>query len=295
MAWSDLVAAIRDCDLLIDVGGMCWLEERWLARRRVLIDCDPLFTQVDSFASDILDEYDLRFSYGTNLGSPDCRVPRRGLDWIPSLPPVVVDLWASPDPRPGAGFRTVANWTSYGGITHDGVWYGQKDTEFTRVLDLPVAAPATLEIALSGADDDVRQTFRAAGWRVRDGGEVTRTMDDYRDYIAGSIGEFSVAKHAYVSSHSGWFSERTVCFLAAGRPAVVQDTGFTRWLPGDRGIVAFSDRDGAVAGLHAVVADPAGHAAAARELAARYFDHRVVLTRLLDTALALPRARVGAS
>jgi hypothetical protein len=285
MSWSDMTDSIRRCDLLLDIGGMCWLEERHLARRRVLVDCDPLFTQVQGFAFEILHEYDVHFSYGSNLGEPGCTVPTGGVDWLPVAPPVVPDLWSSPPVTPGSPLRTVANWTAYGGVSHDGTLYGQKESEFARVIELPGRTTTPLELALSSADDVVRALFRDAGWGVRDGFAVTRTLDDYRAYIAGSAGEFSVAKHAYVATRSGWFSERSACFLAAGRPVVVQETGFSDWLPTGQGVIGFRTVDEAAAAIAAVAADPDEHAAAALDLVARYFDYRVVLPDLLDRSL----------
>src|SRR3954449_4141257 len=113
-------------------------------------------------------------------------------------------------------FTTIANWSAYGGVQHDGAWYGQKDREFDRIADLPARTGPAVELALSGADDAVRARLGEAGWVVRDGGDVTRTLEDYAAYIAGSQAELSAAKHAYVATRSGWFSDRTVCYLAAG-------------------------------------------------------------------------------
>lgn len=286
MAWADLKDALSACDLLLDVGATCWLEERMLARRRAMVDLDPLFMQVERFGARVLGDYDTHFSVGTNLGAADCTVPTAGFDWIPTAPPVVADLWQAAPPSPDDAATTIANWSGYGGIEHDGVWYGQKDTEFQRLLDLPQRSPMALEVALSGAEAGVRDEFRAAGWAVRDGGDVTGSMEDYRAYIAGSQAELSPAKHAYVTTRSGWISDRTVCYLAAGRPAVVQDTGVHDEIQTGRGLLTFTDADGAVDALEDVARDLRGHSRAARELAARHFDHRVVLPRLVELATA---------
>jgi hypothetical protein len=285
MGWPELRERLRRCDLLLDVGGNCWFEDATLAPRRALVDCDPMFTQTGAFAAGVLDNYQRHFSYGTKIGAADCSVPTLDLDWWPAAPPVVPRLWPSTPVRAGASFRTVANWSAYGGVSHDGDWYGQKDSQFLRVLDLAHKAPVRLEIALSGAQEPVRQRFRDAGWLVRDGGDVTQSFDDYRSYILGSVGEFSVAKHAYVAARSGWFSDRTVAFLASGRAAVIQDTGFSDWLPTGRGVFAYRDPAEAAAGIEAVAAEPALHSAAAHEIAQEFFDYRVVLGHLLDAAL----------
>src|SRR5688500_14268928 len=212
MPWEDVKAALGRCDLFLDVGANCWLGERTLARRRAMVDLDPLFTQVERFGAQVLDDYHVHFTVGTNVGRPGCTVPTGGIDWLPTLPPVVADLWQAPPPRDGDPATTIANWGAYGEIEHDGVLYGQKDVEFQRLLDLAGRSPVPLEVALSGAGDDVRSLLRGAGWRVLDGGDVTRTLDDYAAYIAGSFAELSPAKHAYVATRSGWISDRTACY-----------------------------------------------------------------------------------
>jgi hypothetical protein len=166
-------------------------------------------------------------------------------------------------------------------IEHEGVVFGTKEMEFGRVEELPRRTRARLEVAVGGADPP-RDRWRALGWSVVDSHTVSMTPDDYRAYVQRSRGEFSVAKNVYVATGSGWFSCRSVCYLAAGRPVVVQDTGFSEFIPTGRGLFAFSDLDGAVRGVEAVEADYAGHQEAARELARTQFDSDRVLGELLD-------------
>src|SRR5262249_55468161 len=151
-------------------------------------------------------DYDVHFSYGVNIGRSHCTVPTAGVEWLPTLPPVVPELWEGAPPRTDLPLTTVANWTAYGGIEYAGSWYGQKDREFERLLDLPGRVAVTLELALSGEGVDVRERFADAGWRVRNGGEVTASLAAYRNYLARSQAELSAAKHAYVATRSGWFS-----------------------------------------------------------------------------------------
>ena len=185
----------------------------------------------------------------------------------------------------GPFLTTVGSWeATEKGCTVDGVEYGGKGPEFERFIDLPARSAAPLELALAGKAPVER--LRAHGWRVRDGFEVSSDPWVYRDYLADSLGEWSVAKNAYVASRSGWFSCRTACYLASGVPAVVQDTGFSRILPTGEGLFAFSTLDEAAAGIEAVASDPDRHGAAAQEIAREYFDSDVVLTRLLEQALA---------
>jgi hypothetical protein len=285
MARDDMKAAFAGCDLFLDVGGNTWLEERLAAPHRALVDLDPLFTQVGRFGGQVLDDYHVHFTVGTNVGDPSCLVPSAGCDWIGVCPPVVVDLWRMAPPRAGAPATTVANWSAYEGVEHDGIVYGQKDTEFLRLVDLPGRVPMPLVAALDGAGA-AADTFRDAGWEIVAGSEVSDTLDDYRAFIAGSQAELSPAKHGYVASHSGWISDRTACYLAAGRPAVVQDTSIHDAIETGRGLLTFSDADEAVSALEDVASDLHGHARAARELVNRHFDHRSVLPRVVDLATA---------
>ncbi|HXG11664.1 MAG TPA: hypothetical protein VNK04_18055 [Gemmataceae bacterium] len=297
---DDLKQMLREADLLLNVGGVCWLPEFGLCRRRALIDLDPLFTQVEHFGARVLPDYHTHFSYGANIGRPGCTIPTRGVCWLPTVPPVVPELWRKRDdpphpplsPRGGEGrvrgtgeaFTTVANWSAYGAVTYEGEHYGQKDEEFLRLLDLPRRTPQQLELALAGGHE-VRERLRAAGWSVRDAAEVSDCVASYVAYISGSRGEFSAAKHAYVKTRSGWFSDRSVCYLAAGLPVILQDTGFRDWLPVGRGVLAFSSMEEAVASIAKVNADYPAHCRAARELAERVFDYRTVLPRLLERSL----------
>jgi hypothetical protein len=199
---------------------------------------------------------------------------------------VVGDLWNAPPPDRRLPLTTVASWTAYGGVEHGGVFYGQKDTEFERLLELPKRVPVALELALSGADAQVQKRFRSAGWVVRDAGEVTASQPAYRGYIRGSQAELSAAKNAYVATRSGWFSDRSACYLAAGRPVIVQDTGIATWLDADLGVVTFADLDEAAEAVARVTRELAKHARAAREIARDVFDYRIVLPHLLERALS---------
>lgn len=291
-AWGDVKWMLRSADLLLNVGGVCWLPDFQLCRRRALIDMDPLFTQAGRFGGPVLDDYNVHFSYGVNIGRAGCTIPSTGVDWLPTVPPVMLEMWRGLVPQPHKGapasekFTTIASWDAYGAVAHGGECYGQKDREFLRVLDLPSRTAHQLEIALAGASPDVVDRFRSAGWSVRDPAEVSADVRAYQSYIVSSRGEFSVAKHAYVKSHSGWFSDRTVCYLAAGLPAVLQNTGFTDWLPAGRGVLPFSSAEEAVDCLDRVNCAYEEHAHAARLLAAEYFAAERVLPRLLQRAMA---------
>jgi hypothetical protein len=283
MTADDLRDNLAAADLLLNVGGVCWLTEFDLCRRRALIDMDPLFTQVERFAAKILNDYHVHFSYGANIGRAGCTVPTAGVCWQSAVPPVVPELWPHPRAVPDhAPFTTVANWSSYGILTVDGEEYGQKDREFLRLINLPSKTRQSLELAVSSIEPAVTEQLRTAGWTIRFAGDFSHEVVAYRDYLLASRGEFSAAKHAYVKSRCGWFSDRTVCYLAAGLPAVLQDTGFSDWLPTGRGVLAFSTSEEACDCLEQVNADYAAHRRAAHEIAERVFDYRVVLPALLS-------------
>jgi hypothetical protein len=291
LSWAEIRDALRAADLLLNVGGVCWLDEFRACRRRALVDMDPFFTQIGSFGLEGLGEYHAHFTYGANVGAPGCRIPSNTIPWIPTVPPVAVELWRPVGRAARAAalrgpLTTIANWSAYGDVTHEGEQYGQKDREFRRMLSLPARVPVALELALGGADDATKADFGHAGWRVRDALDVSRDLEAYQSYIASSRGEFSMAKHAYVKTRSGWFSDRTVCYLACGRPVVVQDSGFSDWLPTGRGVLAFSSMEEAAACIEQVNADFDMHAGAAEEIAARTFGCEQVLPRLVQRALA---------
>jgi hypothetical protein len=221
--WRNVTDALKSADLLLNVGGVCWLPEFKFGRCRVLIDMDPMFTQVGRFASEGLREYHFYYSYGTNIGNPNCSIPDCGIAWRPTVPPVVPDLWRQSDSGKLSNcLTTIANWSAYGTVTYQGKVYGQKDLEFERFIEVPLRTMQCVELALSGGGQPITEKFTTYGWKVRAAAELNRSFAAYRDYICNSRGEFSVAKHGYVESRSGWISDRSVCYLAAGRP--IQDS-----------------------------------------------------------------------
>ena len=292
--WGLSDEALRDrlaeAVALVNISGN--LRHRALAglpRRRAYVDLDPAFTQLWTVQGGDpagLEGHDHFFTVGENIGSPGCAIPTAGVDWIPLPPPVVLDDWpAAPPGADGAPFTTVSTWrTPFGGIELDGEPLPMKHHEWRRVLDLPQRVAAPLEIALDihPGDHADADALRAHGWRLRDPAAVVADADAFRAYVRGSAGELSVANGAYVHTNSGWFSDRSVRYLAAGRPVVVQDTGFAARYPSGEGLFAFRDTAGAAAALEAVAADPAGHATAARALAEEHFDADKVLGRFAE-------------
>jgi hypothetical protein len=283
----DMRGLISHADLLLNVGGVCWLEDFLLCERRALVDMDPFFTQIGRFAVEGLDEYQAYFTYGANIGRAGCGIPTNGKTWLATVPPVVPEIWAAESPTVetagNASFTTVANWTAYGMVDYQGEQYGQKDVEFRGLGDLPRKTSQKLELAVANADCDATQKLEQWGWSLVDAAEISKDFETYRRYIAESRGEFTVAKNAYVKTKSGWFSDRSVCYLASGRPVIMQDTGFSDWLPIGEGVLAFSTVDEALACIEQVNRRYLANCQTARELAEEKFSYKVVLPTMLDS------------
>jgi hypothetical protein len=284
----DLVAG---ADIFLNVSGGCVLREEYLPNRcKILIDTDPGWNHFVVFPRDRVPAgacgfraHDVFTTYAGLIGRPECALPTFGLEWHPTRPPVVADRWhARP---PGECWTTVLSWgNNYGReFEHGGATYGSKEPEFMKIESLPGRVTAKLEVAAGGLEPPVER-WRSLGWSVRDSDTVSATLGDYQCYVEGSRGEFSVAKNAYVATGSGWFSCRSACYLAAGRPVVVQDTGFSELLDTGTGLVPFSDLNGAASALTAIERDYDEHSQAARAIAEEQFDAAVVLGELLERA-----------
>jgi hypothetical protein len=289
--FEEIGDVIATADLLLNVSGSCLLRDEYLACPcKVLIDTDPGYNHFVNYprqdagqlwpGTHSFREHDHFFTYAERIGVSDCRLPDFGLPWQPTRPLVVLDCW-QPQP-PARTWTTVMTWDNFRRpIEHDGQTYGTKEREFGRIETLPRLAAVPLQVAVGGSDPP-REKWRSLGWSVLDSHEASRTAEDYRSYIQQSRGEFSVAKNVYVATRSGWFSCRSVCYLAAGRPVVVQDTGFSEIIPTGEGVFAFTDLETAAAAIAAVEADYRHQQAAAREAARRHFSHEVVLRQLLE-------------
>jgi hypothetical protein len=281
----DLAQWCREADVYLSLSNMNLLPEARLARRRVLVDTDPVFTQLQAHGLEDPAAYDARLTYGERIGRPGCVVPGDGLSWAPTRQPVVKELWELTPARQDGPLTTVMNWSAYGDYRHNGHVYGQKAREFKRYLDVPGQTGWRLEVALGDAPSAVARELRDHGWEVVDPVPISRDPHTYQAYLRGSAGEFSVAKHAYVSSRCGWFSERACGYLASGRPCVLQDTGFSQHLPTGEGLLAFSTPAEALRRLAELAADYERHSAAARALIEEHFDSDLVLGQLLERSL----------
>jgi hypothetical protein len=287
MSREELADRCRDSHLHVNLSNINWIPELEACRRRVLVDTDPVFTQIGAQGlPGMFSRYHVRFTYGENVHRPGCEMPTAGVQWLPTRQPVVLDLWpVEPADRDGA-FSTVINWAPYVEVRHEGRMYGQKDREFEPFFGLPQKTGARMQIAVGGTvPADLNERLTAGGWALADPAEVSRDPWTYQRYLRSSKAEFGVAKHGYVSTRCGWFSDRTSGYLASGRPAVVQDTGFSDFLPCGTGLVAYRTPDEAIEAVLRVGEDYERHSAAARRIVEEYFAADRVLTDLLERAL----------
>ena len=282
-------AFCASADLFVNVSGCGWLRPEYLAiPKKIFIDSDPMFTQIGLALGmqeviNRIGAHDFHFTFAEHINAPDCRVPHGGLKWIPTRQPVVLDWFPVPTTPPRDVFTTVMNWVSYKPSEYAGETWGQKDIEFRKFLDLPARTPQKFEIAMGRGQGQQRPTelIRHHGWEIIEPDEALPDPWTYRDYLRNSKGEWSVAKEGYRKSRSGWFSCRSACYLALGRPCVLQDTGWSAHYPTGTGLFAFATVDEAQAGITAINADYAKHAAGARAVAEKMFDARQVLGDML--------------
>jgi hypothetical protein len=288
MSWADLAYVADAADLLVNISGhltLAALKEK--IRTRVFIDQDPGYTQLwhrTGLADDRLREHHFYFTVGENIGAPDCSIPTGSIPWRPTRQPIVLDYWTcAPQPvRPR--FTTVASWRGpYGRVTHEGVEYGLKAHEFRKFASLPLSSSQVFEIALAVDSADGRdvEAMERNGWKLVDPATVACDPFAFRDYVQQSGAEFSVAQGIYVETQSGWFSDRTVRYLASGKPALVQNTGFGERYPTGRGLVPFRTLEEAVDGAESIARDYEGHSHAARAIAEEFFDSDKVIGSLL--------------
>ena len=273
--------------LLINVMGYLDDEEILAAAPlRVFLDIDPGFGQIwkELGLHDLFRGHDRFVTVGSRVGSPDCGVPDCGLDWIPILPPVELAEWPAQSDR-GSRFTSVASWRgAFGPLEYEGRTLGLRVHEFRRFFELPERAPAAFEVALDIDEAEAKDldALREHGWRLADPRQVAGDPWTYRDYIQGSAAELMVAKNMYVETRSGWFSDRSACYLASGRPVLAQDTGLEGVLPTGEGLITFTTLEEAVAGVEEINRDYERHSCAARRIAEEHLATDRVLPRLLE-------------
>ncbi len=282
------VAFCMTADAIINLSGVNPLRE-WGARVpvRIFVDTDPAFTQVrhltNSHAKAVAAAHNVFFTFGEGIPGGSASVPDDGFPWRATRQPIFLDSWATTTPPANGRYTTVMQWKSYKAVRYQNTIYQSKEASFPEYQDLPQLVGVPLEIAL-GSDNAPRDELAEKGWVITDPTGISRTPWTYQNYIQNSRGEFSIAKQGFVVSRSGWFSERSACYLASGRPVVTQDTGFSSWLPTGAGLLAFRDRDGAIAALKEVESNYEHHAASTRAIVAEHFDSSEILAKLLSEA-----------
>jgi hypothetical protein len=282
----------RDADAVINLCGAQELQDVSAdIKNLIYLETDPVQKQVEvangaQYYIDELNSYDHLFTYGENLGASDCPVPISGYSWLPTRPPVCLDLWESPPPSiTEASLTSVANWKHKG---KDVVWRGEswrwsKHYEFMKFVDIPKHARLPMELAVGAISASERAHLVESGWRTI----ASATLDDplaYRRYIQGSLGEFTVAKEQYVRPKSGWFSDRSVCYLAAGRPVIMQDTAFGKYVPTGEGLFSFKTKEDALEAIDAIASNYARHSRVALEIAHEYFRAERVISDMMRQA-----------
>jgi|SRR5579871_546129 len=256
-------------------------------RRSVMVDIDPGLTQIWMYHGQIeVAPHTLYYSIGETVGTPEALFPDGGRKWRHTPPPVSLDAWPVCPASPDAPFRTVSNWWDEWFAHHGASYDNSKRAGFLPYFDLPRHTSQKLELAISlAADQRERAELEPLGWTVKRAEEVAGTPSAYQSYLQTAKGEFSCAKPSYTRLETAWVSDRTICFLASGKPAVVQHTGKSRYLPDADGLLRFQTPTEAVAHLETIAADYPKHAKRARALAEEHFDARKVTTRILTEVL----------
>jgi hypothetical protein len=290
MSGSQVQSLLRRADALLNVtGGHRLHDEHMVVPRRLYVESDPFAMQVrvakgEEQTISYLDAHTHHFTFGENLGRPDCTVPLGRYDWQPTRQPVDLDVWATTSIG-GDAYTTVTTWHNKG----DGIeWQGDrffwtKDREFRKFIDLPRRRSQKFEMAAS-VEKPIHDYLLEHGWRNVESIPISADIDTYREYIQQSRAEFTVARDQYNRPRTGWSSDRSVCYLAAGRPVITQETGFSNHIPVGRGLFAYNTMDDILAAVDAIESDYPGHCRAAREIAAEYFGTRPILQSLMTRA-----------
>ena len=289
---AQLAQLYGDADAFLNVTGAQEIRDEHRAiHRRIYVESDPFVAQVkvakgDQGMIDLLAAHDTHFSFGENLGAPDCDTPIEKFRWLPTRQPVAVELWNDGLRLGGPTYTTITTWHNKGkDIEWRGdKWYWTKDREFEQFLELPRLRPKLKFELATSVDEDVRSLLLQHGWNQTGSIEVSRDADAYKRYIQQSRGEFTVARDQYVRPNTGWFSDRTCCYLAAGRPVITQETGFSKFLPVGKGLFGFRTMEDILRAVDAIESDYAGNCRAARELAAEYFAAEKVVGSLMQRA-----------
>lgn len=292
MTEEQLLQLYRDADAFLNVTASQELREEHMSiPRRIYVESDPFRVQVKVLEGDVptlnaLSAHDIHFSFGENLGQPDCQLPVDFVCWLPTRQPVVMDLWENPfPPAKDSRFSTITTWRNKGkDLTFRGeTYYWTKDREFAKFIQLPQLRQVGFELALE-VDEETHRYLTTNGWKPVRSLPISRDVDKYREYIQKSHGEFTVTKEQVVRPKTGWFSDRSACYLAAGRPVITQETGFSKFLPTGKGLFGFLTMEDILAAVDIIESDYEGSCRAADEIAREYFAAEKVLGSLMSRA-----------
>jgi hypothetical protein len=290
---SQLTQLYHDADVFLNVTGAQEIrDEHMKIPRRIYVETDPCATQIAAAEDAAIDEktieqlkaHDSHFSFGENIGQPDCLLPSGPFKWLPTRQPICHDLWQH-DSASGDNYTTIATWQNKGrDIYYKGeIYYWSKDREFQKFRKLPSLTAAKIELA-SAPDYLIADRFRKFGWRFTDPLPISRDLHRYRQYIQSSRGEFTVAKDQNIRLKSGWFSDRSACYLASARPVITQETGFSNHLPTGQGLFAFRTMQDILSALDKIESDYPKASRAALDIAHSHFSAQIVLQSLLSRA-----------
>lgn len=296
-----LLDVCRSADVFINLSCSTVMRDEYAAIPvRILIDTDPMFTQIqyatqqtftpgDAQLKALVDGHSHHFSFGENIGAIDCRVPQENINWLPTRQPICLSYWKpSPATAMPFSFTTLMNWSAGKLLVWDNEAWGQKDIEFQNYLSLPQNFQQHNFCVVMNCTGKVDNLFHTEmldrhGWHILNSETMAGNWKSYQQFIERSSAEFSVAKHTYVKANTGWFSCRSACYLAAGRPVITQDTGWSKFIPSGEGVFSFSDLSSVKETISKLTSDYRRHCLAARELAVEYFDSYKVLRKLLET------------
>lgn len=291
----------RSADVFINISCSTFLREEYLnIPTRVLIDSDPMFTQVQyelesggdmptegPTTRHMLANHNFLFSFGENIGAEDCKIPTLGFKWRTTRQPVCLNLWENKQKQTVDSFTSIMNWSGRKKMIYKNEGWGQKDVEFEKYRSVPAKLPDTnfkmvINNPLIDESNFDSDDLKSLGWNILTPALTIGNTDDYRSFIINSAAEFSVAKETYVKSNSGWFSGRSACYLAAGKPVVTQETGWSKFIACNEGLFSFNSVETAIAAIEEVNENMEHHSKKAVNLAREYFDSNIVLTNLLN-------------
>jgi hypothetical protein len=290
----------NSADVFVNISCSTYMRDEYCKIPvKILIDSDPMFTQIQYLSDQkftpgepglkqMIDAHNFHFTFGEKIGSEDCRMPACGLQWLTTRQPICVSYWKSNFIHfQENSFTTLMNWTAGKKLYYDNDTWGQKDIEFSKFLNLPQKVEGiklSMIINQTGGTEKtmMEQEIKKAGWEILNPERYASDWKSYQQFIQNSSGEFSVAKETYVKARTGWFSCRSACYLASGKPVITQDTGWPELIPAGKGLFSFQNMEEAVSALQAVVREPQKQSKAARDIAEEFFDSHKVLSRLLD-------------